>query len=55
MFHYFFIYVFGNVAVIIPEFIAFVAAGLAPVTVKPLAGIPVKVYPDFGVSVIVAV
>jgi hypothetical protein len=44
----------GNTAVITPAFAEFVTE-VAPVTVKKLAVTPVRVYPDVGVRVIVAV
>lgn len=44
----------ANVAVMTPEFAALVTED-APSTVKKFAGTPTKVYPEFAVSVIVAV
>lgn len=46
----------GNTAVITPEFALFVTVAVgAPATVKEFAATPVRVYPSFGVRVMVAV
>ena len=45
----------GNTAVTTPELAWLVTPPVAPATVKKLAVTPVKVYPDVGVSIMIAV